>query len=79
MMYIPCQENQYHRKVHCRSIFEVSAMIGFKLVCMFFFFLSLYCTYIIPLESMHILLYEVPPIGTGFVYQNTCGILHFLV
>ena len=63
-------------EVHCHSIFEVSAMIGLKLVHVSF--LSLYCTYTIPLESMHILLYELPPIGTAFVSQNTCGVLYFL-
>ena len=51
-------------------------MIGLKLV--YVSFLSLYCTYTIPLESLHILLHEVPPIGTAFVSQNTCGILYLL-
>ena len=36
-------------------------MIGLKLV--YVSFRSFYCTYIIPLESMHILLYKEPPIG----------------
>ena len=51
-------------------------MIGLKLVYMSF--LSFYFTYIIPLERMHIPPYEVPPIGTGFVSQNTCDILYLL-
>ena len=51
-------------------------MIGLKLV--YVSFLSLYCTYTIPLESMHILVYEVPPIRTAFVSQNTCGVLYLL-
>ena len=51
-------------------------MIGLKLV--YVSFLSFYCTYIFPLESMHIQLYEVLPTGTGFISQNTCGILYLL-
>ena len=76
MMYVPCQENQYHPEVHRHGIFEVRAMIGLELV--YLSFLSLHCTYIFPLKCMHILLYEVPPTGTVFVSQNTCGILYLL-